>query len=140
VSPFAFELQLPQLLGIHPIINVTCLCPYMKPVPGQQPKLPPPVMSLACHHPHFSFIPIVLFTYFLLLYLLSPPKIPIYFLSCIQFATSFYFVSHLRLLISFFVICNARVVNSSLACYYVFLSVFLIRASYFVTQLLSQLS
>jgi len=81
------------------------------------------------------------FTYFLLLYFVESSQDPLFIiLTCIQFATLFYFVSHLHLLISFFVICNACIVNLSLACYYISLFVFLICMSYFVTQLLSQLS
>jgi hypothetical protein len=44
VSPYAYELQLPKNLRIHPVHHVSLLDPIVKdPLPGQEVTPPPPV-------------------------------------------------------------------------------------------------
>ena len=43
VTPNAVELKLPKTLRIHPVINVSCVKPYLGPLPGQPMSQPSPV-------------------------------------------------------------------------------------------------
>ena len=43
VTPNAGDLQLPQTLRIHPVVNVSCVKPYLGPLPGQPVSWPSPI-------------------------------------------------------------------------------------------------
>ena len=43
VTPNAVELKLPKTLRIHPVVNVSCVKPYLGPLPGQPVSWPGPM-------------------------------------------------------------------------------------------------
>ena len=43
VTPNAVELKLPKTLRIHPVVNVSCVKPYLGPLPGQPVSQPSPI-------------------------------------------------------------------------------------------------
>ena len=50
VTPNVVELRLPQTLRIHPVVNVSCVKPYLGPLPGQPRSWPSPIqVSKECN-------------------------------------------------------------------------------------------
>ena len=43
VTPNAVELKLPKTLSIHPVVNVSCVKPYLGPLPSQPVSWPSPI-------------------------------------------------------------------------------------------------